>query len=57
MELEPRKKEEFLTDIYKALASISTAREKVRLLLCLSTGGNKSVSLTHHAAVLAVCLG
>ena len=30
MELGPREKEEFLTEIYKALASISTLRDKVR---------------------------
>ncbi len=30
MELPPGEKEEFLTDIYKALASISTLRDKVR---------------------------
>ena len=30
MELQPGEKEEFLTEIYKALASISTLREKAR---------------------------
>ncbi len=33
MELQPGEKEEFLTEIYKALASISTLREKVRTLV------------------------
>jgi len=33
MELQPGEKEEFLTEIYKALASISTLREKARGLV------------------------
>ena len=42
MELGPGEKEEFLTEIYKALASISTLRDKVSQLLatcaCVEAG-------------------
>ena len=49
MELQPGDKEEFLTEIYKALASISTLREKVRRLI---TGHLRFWPVTGRGAIM-----